>query len=73
MSIKEREPSTILLAITTAQDGSVTVSTDLGRPAAIIPLCPAERLAVEFLSIAAHCGHAVSALPDVEDNPAVAA
>lgn len=73
MPIKEREPSKILLTITTASDGTVTVSTDLPRPAAITPLCPAERLAVEFLSIAAHCGHAIAALPEVEINPAVAA
>jgi hypothetical protein len=67
MPIKEREPSKIRLTITTATDGKVTVKTDLRQPAAAAPLCAAERLAVEFLSIAAHSGHAVAPLS--ETNP----
>lgn len=66
MPIKEREPSKIQLTITTASDGKVTVETDLRQPTSAAPLCAAERLAVEFLSIAAHSGHAVAPLSQTD-------
>ena len=73
MPIKEREPFKILLAITTSADGKVSVSTDLSHHAKTMPLCNGDRLAVEFLSIAAYCGYAVLPMPDAGPSAQVSA
>ena len=64
MSLKEQKPSEIRLSIQTCAEGKVTVTTDLRHAMTSNPLTAAERLAVEWLSIASYSGHTVSPMPD---------